>query len=181
MTGAIDVAGVQKLGCLAHTLNLASKKVLSLPLLQKVLAKVRSVVTFFHKSNIATEALQEKQLALQLPKHKFINDCKTSLNSTYQMLERFLKQKPAVLAALLDARIKKNDKAGTVRGLTDQEIQCCEEFVSIIGVMLTATLILCEEKTPTSGLILPLLDKLLKHFERKEGDSVFVISLKKCS
>lgn len=77
MTVAIEVAGVQKLACLAHALNLGSKKVLSLPLLQKVLAKVRSVVTFFHKSNIATEALQEKQLALQLQKQKVINDCKT--------------------------------------------------------------------------------------------------------
>lgn len=54
----------------------------------------------------------------------------------------------------------------------------CEEFVFIMGVMLTANLILCEEKTPTSGLILPLLDKLLKHYERKEGNSVFIISLK---
>lgn len=45
----------------------------------------------------------------------------------------------------------------------------CEEFVFIMGVMLTANLILC---------ILPLLDKLLKHYERKEGNSVFVISLK---
>lgn len=64
MTVAIEVAGVQKLGCLA----VASNKALSLPLLQRVL--VRSVDTFFHKSNIATEVLQEKQLTLQLPKHK---------------------------------------------------------------------------------------------------------------
>lgn len=64
MTVTIEVAGVQKLGCLA----VASNKALSLPLLQRVL--VRSVDTFFHKSNIATEVLQEKQLTLQLPKHK---------------------------------------------------------------------------------------------------------------
>lgn len=66
MTVAIEVAGVKKLGCLA----LASNKALSLSLLQRVLANVRSVDTFFHKSNIATEVLQEKQLTLQLPKHK---------------------------------------------------------------------------------------------------------------
>lgn len=41
----------------------------------------------------------------------------------FQMLERFLKQRPAVLAALLDAGIKENDKARNVSGLTDQEIQ----------------------------------------------------------
>lgn len=98
----------------------------------------------------------------------------------FQMLERFLKQRPAVLAALLDARIKENDKARNVSELSDQEIQYifCEEFVFIMGVMLSANLILCEEKTPTSGLILPLLDKLLKHYERKEGNSVFIISIK---
>lgn len=66
MTVAIEVAGVQKLGCLA----LASNEALSLPLLQRVLANVRSVDTFFHKSNNSTEVLQEKQLTLQLPKHK---------------------------------------------------------------------------------------------------------------
>lgn len=105
MTVAIEVAGVQKLGCLA----LASNKALSLPLLQRVLANVRSVDTFFHKSNIATEVLQEKQLTFN--------------QLTFQMLERFLKQRPAVLAALLDARIKENDKARNVSGLSDQEIQ----------------------------------------------------------
>lgn len=32
-------------------------------------------------------------------------------------------ERPAVLAAFLDARIKENDKARNVSGLTDQEIQ----------------------------------------------------------
>lgn len=52
----------------------------------------------------------------------------------------------------------------------------CEEFVFIMGVMLTANLILCEEKTPTSGLILPLLDKLLKHYEMKEGTRCLLLA-----
>lgn len=49
VTVAIKVAGVQKLGCLAHTLNLSSNNALSLLLLQRVLAQFRSVVTFFLK------------------------------------------------------------------------------------------------------------------------------------
>jgi hypothetical protein len=83
MTVAIEIAGVQKLGCLAHTLNLASNKAFSLPVLQKVLAKVKSIITFFHESNIATEVLGEKQKTLLLPQHKLISDCKTRWNSTY--------------------------------------------------------------------------------------------------
>lgn len=45
---------------------------------RKFLPKLDQLLrTFFHKSNIATEVLQEKQLALQLQKQKVINDCKT--------------------------------------------------------------------------------------------------------
>lgn len=44
--------------------------------------------------------------------------------------------------------------------------------------MLTATLVLCEEKSPTAGLLLPLLNKLTDHCKAKEDDSAFVKSLK---
>jgi hypothetical protein len=91
------------------------------------------------------------------------------------MLQRFLAQRPAVLAALLDEKLRKSK---SVSGMSDHEVQCCEDFVAVMEVMLTATMILCEEKTPTSGLILPLLEKLSYHFERKDGDSDFVLTLK---
>lgn len=179
MTVAVEVSGANlKLGCFAHTLNLASNKALGIPSLDKILGKVRSVVTYFHKSNIATEILKEKQVALQLPKHKLIMDCKTRWNSTYQLLTRFLEQRPAILATLLDDRVKKADKSRIVSGLGDSEIQICEEFVFNMEVMLTATLVLCEEKSPTAGLLLPLLNKLTDHFKAKEDDSAFVKSLK---
>ena len=45
MTVAVEVSGVDlKLGCFAHTLNLASNKALNIPSLDKILGKVRSVV-----------------------------------------------------------------------------------------------------------------------------------------
>ena len=179
MTVAVEVSGVDlKLGCFAHTLNLASNKALNIPSLDKILGKVRSVVTYFHKSNISTEILKEKQVALQMPKHKLIIDCKTRWNSTYQMLQRFLEQRPAILATLLDDRVKRADKTKVVSGLSDSDIQICEDFVSNMDVMLTATLVLCEEKSPTAGLVLPLLYKLTEHFKPKATDSTFVKSLK---
>lgn len=50
MTAAIRVSGVDfKLGCFAHTLNLASNKVLNVTALGKVLGKIRYVATFFTK------------------------------------------------------------------------------------------------------------------------------------
>lgn len=47
-----------------------------------------------------------------------------------------------------------------------------------MGVMLIVNLILCEEKILILGFILLFFDKLLKYYERKEGNLVFVISLK---
>lgn len=45
MTVAVEVSGANlKLGCFAHTLNLASNKALGMPYLDKLLDKVRSVV-----------------------------------------------------------------------------------------------------------------------------------------
>lgn len=67
---AIQVSGAElKLRCFAHTLNLASNKALNDPSLLKVLGRVRSVVTFFHKSNIATELLKVKREGLNLSTH----------------------------------------------------------------------------------------------------------------
>lgn len=154
---AIQVSGAElKLGCFAPTLNLASNKTLNGPSLSKVLGKVRSVVTFFHKSNIATELLKVKQERLNLPTHRLIMDCKTRWNSTYSMLERFLEQRPAILATLLDGNVKRlNQKGKIVAGMLDSEIQRCE-FVEVMKIMMTATVALCEEKSPTAGLILPL-------------------------
>lgn len=67
---AIQVSGAElKLRCFAHTLNLASNKALNDPSLLKVLGRVRSVVTFSHKSNIATELLKVKREGLNLSTH----------------------------------------------------------------------------------------------------------------
>jgi hypothetical protein len=87
MAAAIRVSGVDlKLGCFAHTLNLASNKAIDVTALGKVLDRKRSSVTFFHKSCIGTEFLKQKLSGLGLPNHKLIMDCKTCWNSTYNML-----------------------------------------------------------------------------------------------
>lgn len=98
-------------------------------------------------------------------------DCKTRWNSTYSMLERFLEQRPAILATLFDENMKRLNQIGKlVAGMLDSEIQRCEEFVDVMKIMMTATVALCEEKSPTAGLILPLLGKLREHFTICETD-----------
>lgn len=71
-----------------------------------------------------------------------------------------------------------NQKGKIVAGMLDSEIQRCEEFVEVMKIMMTATVALCEEKSPTAGLILPLLGKLRKHFTICEKDSAQLKSIK---
>ena len=47
----------------------------------------------------------EKQQALELPKQRLTIDVKTRRNSIYFMVERFLEYRPAIIAALIDARV----------------------------------------------------------------------------
>lgn len=106
-------------------------------------------------------------------------DCKTRWNSTFNMLQRFLEQRPAILATLLDERLKNvSAKASIVTNLSDTEINICEAFGKIMEVMVTATLALSEEKSPTVGLILPLLERLRKHFTVIPDNEPFTKNLK---
>ena len=56
----------------------------------------KAIVAFYNRSPKGTETLTELQEQLSLPKHKLPSDCPTRWNSTYYMLTRLLKQKPAI-------------------------------------------------------------------------------------
>ena len=93
-------------GCFAHTLNLATQRGLKVSQVDKLLGRVRRVVTFFHKSTSATSVLKLMQAKLDLPEHRLLMDVPTRWNSTYDMCERYLEQQAAVYAALLELKKK---------------------------------------------------------------------------
>ena len=101
-----DVFGPH-IGCFAHSLNLAAKKVVSLNSVSRLLGKVRKVVTFFHKSTTAHKVLADKQLMLNIPQHRLIHDVTTHWNTVHDMLERYLEQLPAIYSAILDKACEK--------------------------------------------------------------------------
>ena len=173
-------AGIElKLGCFAHCINLASNKATAVPEIARVLGKIRKLVTLFHKSDIATEVLTETQKALQVPLHRLVMDVKTRWNSTFDMIQRFLEQRPALLATLLDPRIRRLNEAKMLASLEDMEVSYCEEYVQVMDIMVKTTVVISAEKKPTAGLILPLMDKIKQHFMPHEGDSKFMVSAKK--
>lgn len=94
------------------------------------------------------------------------------------MVQRFNLQLPAILAALLDERLKKTAQAKTVQKMSDDQANT-EAFVCLMEKVYTSTLALSTDSKPTAGLVLPIMAKLLKHCEPKDDDSNFVQHLKK--
>lgn len=133
--------------CIAHKLNLASQKSLKLDRVSELLAKVRKVVTFFHRSPKATEVLREMQAQLHLTNHKLIQDVSTRWNSSLDMLEHFWEQQPAVLNTLLSKQIKRSE---CMASLTEEDMAIIKDVIKLMSPLKVATTLLSEEKKTPS-------------------------------
>ncbi|KAK6169740.1 hypothetical protein SNE40_020731 [Patella caerulea] len=171
LLAASKLDGITHLPCFAHTLNLAAQKGLKTDGVSRVLSKIRKVVTYFHKSTSATELLRSKQTLLGLPGHKLIKDVTTRWNSTYDMVERYVEQQPAIQATLLSKDIRK--KETDLPSLSDS----AEEIISIMKPIKTATVVMCGEETPTISIVSPLYHKLLNSFSNPVSERCRAIEI----
>ena len=142
------------LGCFAHTLNLACERALKVERVAKLLALMRKIVAYFHRSAIASAILKEKQKMLGLPAHKVIIDVQMMWKSEVDMISRFLEQQVAVYATLTCKEIRGRESDTT--SLTDNDISDAEELLAVLEPLKTATVALCEETVPTLSIILPI-------------------------
>ena len=56
----------------------------------------------------------------------------------------------------------------------NEDLRKAEEFVQLMRMHYTSTLAVSSEKVPTCGQILPILQKLRKHYTVQTDDSAFV-------
>lgn len=155
-------------GCLAHTFNLACGKALKITSVSHLLARMRRVVAYFHRSTVANAILKDKQKLLQLPEHKLLIDVATRWNSALDMISRYLEQQPAIYAALTSKELRGREKdLGT---LSERDIASAEELVLVLTPLKIATTALCEESVPTLSMIMPLQHRLLNYIMKEKDD-----------
>ena len=165
-------------GCLAHILNLARGKALKITSVSHLLATMRRIVGYFHRSAVATAILKEKQKLLQLPEHKLVIDVATRWHSAVDMISRYLEQQPAIYAALTSKELCKRKK--DISMLSERELTSAEELVAVLIPLKIATTALCEESVPTLSMILPLQHQLLNCIMKaRDDDSALIKQVKK--
>jgi hypothetical protein len=160
MVKAGELFGSLHIGCYAHTLNIAVQKCLSVKRASHLLAKIRRIVAYFHRSNIANSVLKEKAEALGLPQHKLIIDVSTRWNSAYDMVSRFLEMQVAVFATLRSKDVGKVSDASDV-SISDEELLLAEEMIQFLKPLKDITVVLCSEDNPTVSVIMPLQHQIV--------------------
>ena len=178
MTKACKLLGCQfHVGCFAHTINLAAQKSLKVKRVSHVLAKVRRIVAFFHKSTVAAALLKSKAEVLSLPQHKLIIDVCTRWNSAYDMSSRFLEMQCAVVSVLRSKEVG-SFKDKDMSNLSDEDISLLEEVTTCLKPLKDITTLLCSENMPTISVIMPLYHKLLDMMANGEDDTPTVKEMK---
>nr|XP_029497654.1 uncharacterized protein LOC115113798 [Oncorhynchus nerka] len=136
--------------------------------MDRLLGRMRKVVSFFHRRTTAAHVLKTKQEMLQLPTHKLIHRVTTTWNFTYDMLESHLEQQAAVYSALTDKTLEKHKDIIT---LSDDDVKVAEEFLQVLKPLKTVTKLLSTETAPSVSMILPLKTRVLQSMAPSEEDS----------
>ncbi|CAI5689139.1 unnamed protein product [Oreochromis niloticus] len=178
IVNAVIAAGLgPQIGCFAHTVNIAAQEGIAVQKVSHLLAKMRRIVSFFHRSTTRCNVLKKKQQLLQLSEKKLIQDVPTRWNSSHDMMERYLEQQAAVYAAMADSTVKKSMK--NIQNLTQEEHALAENLVTVMKTLKTVTVMMCEASSPTASMILPLKINILNSMAQSDDDSSAVRDVKK--
>lgn len=135
-----------------------------LNLLIKVIRKVKRIVTFFRKSEIAATELKNFQKTEWNKKDieclKLVQEVRTRWNSLYLMIERYLHLNEFVGRVLLKLCRQKSSKQKPPADLTTDEINSLTEIKDLLHPLYLITLELSSEKHVTISKCIPLVKML---------------------
>ncbi|XP_045198743.2 E3 SUMO-protein ligase ZBED1-like [Mercenaria mercenaria] len=170
---ACNLAQMPHFGCFGHILNLAVNRCLSVPEISSLLGKCRKLVSVFKQSSLKTTALHTTEANLELKDLQVIQDVETRWNSALMMIKRLLEILPAIWAVLY------KDKKNSHLLPSDTDRNHMEDLKDLLQPVEEATKKVYAEKTSTVSLILPTMERFVKHdFVPKATDSSMIVKAK---
>lgn len=145
-------------GCLAHTINLVAQD--GLKSIDNLLNKVKTIESFFKRSNLAKEKLDTYQKQNNKEPKKIIQSVPTRWNSIYYMLVRFLDLKEEIRASL------------AVLGPENIEFETISQLIKILAPLESATKTMSGEKYVTLSSVIIISNGLEKIYTRLIEQSV---------
>lgn len=145
-------------GCLAHTINLIAQD--GLKSINHLIEKIKLIVAFFKRSNLAKEKLDSFQKQNEKTPKKLIQSVPTRWNSIFYMLSRFLELKEeirATLAVLGQEHIQQ---------LTNNEFDLIDGLIKILAPLESATKTMSGEKYVTLSSVIVISNGLSKIYSR---------------
>ena len=164
-----DELNWQHLHCTAHCLQLCILAGFKINSIDRLLAAAKKIVTHFHHSVVASEALKQKQIDMNMSGKKLINSCVTRWNSTYEMLDRLLKLRWPINAVLSDSKVTK--PSDRYLDLKSEQWKLVEELVEALENFSTATTFLSYEENVSMSGVFPILHGMLDQLEPDVSDS----------
>lgn len=106
MTAAVRLCEWRHVQCFAHSLNLVAQA--GVAQIQAIVNKIKAIVVYFKRSSQALNKLHIMQDQLGVPCRKLVQDVLTRWNSTYDMMDRFVVIKDALVStlAILDTNLE---------------------------------------------------------------------------
>lgn len=151
---ALSILQFKHFGCFAHTLNLIVQGALTLE--SNLLEKIKTIVSYFHKSTSANNKFKNYQInnGAKEPK-KLLQDVSTRWNSTLYMIERFVELENSIRGTLglLD---------NSPIGLTVDEWKITKELCIVLRPFEEATKAVSGNNYMTASIVI-LLSQGLKN------------------
>jgi len=160
MINAVKKMPYQSLPCVAHALQLSVKKGMGDAGVENVVAKCRKIVGLFKHSAANFTELKMELTISHLPAESPIQDVATRRNSTFIMIERFLKQHEALLSVLRNPSHKHKLSLPT-----EAELEKLRVLKTLLEPCKRATELLGGEKYVSCSVVLPCLMYLLKRMK----------------
>lgn len=173
----LEKEGWSSLHCSAHCLQLCFKAGFEMRAISNLPAASRKLVGHFKHSVVATQGLLQKCTQMNQPYLKVVQEVSTRSNSSYYMLQRLIKLRWPITAALSDESITK--RSDRYLDLKPEQWILAQDLVDILGPFEVATTYFGSENNVSVSAILPILYGLIDSIKPQQNDGAAIKQFKR--